>query len=71
MDAKSHLQEVAQSRDGATPQYKVLSEEGPDHDKVFVVGVYVADKLMGEGSGPSKQIGQQQAAEQALKKYNV
>lgn len=69
MDAKSHLQEKAQAVDGATPVYKVIEEEGPDHDKIFTVGVYVNDKLMGRGSGPSKQIGQQQAATEALKKY--
>lgn len=69
MDAKSHLQEKAQAADGATPVYRVMEEEGPDHDKIFTVGVYVNEKLMGTGSGPSKQIGQQQAASEALKKY--
>jgi len=71
MDAKSHLQEKAQAVDNATPVYKVMEEEGPDHDKIFTVGVYVNDKLMGKGSGPSKQIGQQQAATAALKKYQA
>lgn len=69
MDAKSHLQEVAQSVDGATPVYKVLIEDGPDHDKTFTVGVFIADTLKGQGVGPSKQIGQQKAAEEALKTY--
>jgi len=69
MDAKSHLQELAQSREGHTPIYKVLSEEGPDHDKIFTVGVYVGGTLRGKGSGPSKQIGQQKAAEAALLQY--
>lgn len=69
MDAKSHLQEKAQAVDNATPVYKVIEEEGPDHDKIFTVGVYVGDKLMGRGSGPSKQIGQQEAASEALQKY--
>lgn len=69
MDPKSHLQELAQSRDGHTPVYKVLSEEGPDHDKVFTVGVFVNGKLMGQGEGPSKQNGQQRAAGAALLKY--
>lgn len=71
MDAKSHLQEVAQSRDGATPVYKVLEESGPDHDKIFVVGVFVGDALKGKGSGPSKQAGQQKAAEAALAAYEL
>jgi ribonuclease-3 len=69
MDPKSHLQELAQSVDGATPIYKVLSEEGPDHDKTFTVGVFVDGKLKGQGTGPSKQAGQQRAAEAALLVY--
>lgn len=69
MDPKSHLQELVQSKDGHTPIYKVLSEEGPDHDKIFTVGVYVSGELKGKGSGPSKQMGQVAAAEAALKLY--
>ena len=69
MDPKSHLQEIVQSKEGFTPVYKVLSEEGPDHDKVFTVGVFVDGKLKGQGSGPSKQMGQVSAAEIALTKY--
>jgi ribonuclease-3 len=69
MDAKSHLQELAQSVEGFTPIYKVLEEDGPDHDKVFVIGVFVNGVLRGKGQGPSKQIGQQQAAEKALLYY--
>lgn len=69
MDPKSHLQELVQSKDGLTPVYKVLSEEGPDHDKEFTVGVFVDGKLKGEGGGPSKQAGQIAAAEAALKQY--
>jgi ribonuclease-3 len=70
MDPKSHLQELAQSQDSATPVYRVMSEEGPDHDKVFTVGVYVNDVLRGQGNGPSKQAGQQKAAEAALAFYS-
>ena len=55
--------------DGATPVYKVLSEEGPDHDKVFTLGAYVNGTLMGKGIGPSKQSAQQQAARAALEEY--
>ena len=67
LDPKSRLQEVAQSSLGFTPNYKVLAETGPDHDKVFTVGVYVESKLYGQGSGPSKQAAQQAAAEEALR----
>ena len=68
-DPKSHLQEVSQREDGHTPVYKVLHEEGPDHDKVFTLGAFVGEHLMGEGSGPSKQVAQQEAAKAALAKY--
>ncbi len=68
-DPKSRLQEVAQSIDGMTPSYKVLAEEGPDHDKIFTLGVYVGAKLLGKGSGSSKQNAQQKAAQAALKTY--
>lgn len=69
-DPKSHLQEVSQRIDGYTPQYRVIEEIGPDHDKVFTLGVYVGDALMGKGSGPSKQIAQQEAARTALEAYD-
>lgn len=69
-DAKSRLQEVAQSIDNQTPVYKVLSEEGPDHDKIFTLGAFIGGKLRGKGSGPSKQIAQQEAAGNALKSYD-
>lgn len=68
-DPKSHLQEVSQRIDGATPVYKVIEEVGPDHDKVFTLGAYVNSKLMGRGTGPSKQSAQQEAARAALKAY--
>lgn len=68
-DPKSHLQEVSQRIDNATPVYKVISEEGPDHDKVFTLGVYVDGKLKGRGVGSSKQNAQQEAARAALKAY--
>lgn len=68
-DPKSHLQEVSQRIDGATPVYKVMSEEGPDHEKIFTLGAYVNNTLMGKGVGPSKQYAQQQAARAALRAY--
>lgn len=68
-DPKSYLQEISQRVDSQTPVYKVLSEEGPDHDKVFTLGVFVGEKMMGRGIGPSKQVAQQQAARAAIDKY--
>ncbi|MBC7581940.1 ribonuclease III [Aeromicrobium sp.] len=69
MDPKSHLQELVQSHDNQTPQYRIMEETGPDHDKIFTIGVFVGDALKGQGKGPSKQHAQQQAATAALKQY--
>lgn len=68
-DPKSHLQEVMQRKDGVTPRYTVLEEVGPDHDKIFTLGVYSGDRLVSTGQGPSKQTAQQEAARTALKQY--
>lgn len=67
IDAKSKFQEEAQERVGATPSYQVISESGPDHNKKFVIGVYLEDELVAKGNGTSKQEGQMAAAEQGLK----
>lgn len=66
IDNKSRFQEVAQEKFRVTPTYSVLEESGLDHAKHFVIGVFVGDKKMGEGSGSSKQEAQQAAAKQAL-----
>lgn len=66
MDPKSRFQESAQEVVGVTPTYKVLKEEGPDHDKQFVVGVYLDKEKAAEGAGTSKQEAQVAAAEKAL-----
>jgi ribonuclease-3 len=68
-DPKSHLQEVMQRKDGVTPRYVVLEEVGPDHDKVFTLGVYSGGTLVSKGTGPSKQAAQQVAAKAALQQY--
>ncbi len=65
-DAKSSLQEKAQSDFKVTPVYKVLEESGPDHQKIFRVGVYIGEKLLATGSGPAKQDAEVDAAKQAL-----
>jgi ribonuclease-3 len=66
MDPKSRFQEVAQEKVGVTPTYQVISESGPDHDKKFVVGVYLSDELIARGDGFSKQEAQRQAAQKGL-----
>lgn len=65
-DPKSGFQEEAQERVGLTPTYEVVREWGPDHDKHFVVGVYLGSELVAEGEGPSKQSAQEEAARLAL-----
>lgn len=66
-DAKSFFQEEAQEYAGITPAYKVLKEVGPDHDKKFIVGVYIGAELVAEGAGKSKQEAEQGAAAEGLK----
>ncbi len=68
MDPKSRFQESSQEIVGVTPTYRVLKEDGPDHDKTFIVGVYLDKEKIAEGSGTSKQEAQVAAAEQALEK---
>jgi len=70
IDAKSLFQEKAQELESVTPSYKVLAESGPDHEKVFTMGVFLGDKLMAEGKGASKQEAEQDAARKALKTKN-
>lgn len=65
-DPKSLLQEMIQEQSKSTPIYKVLEESGPDHQKIFRVGVYVGEKLIAEGKGSSKQEAELNAAGQAL-----
>ena len=70
IDAKSLFQEKAQELESATPSYKVLAESGPDHEKVFTMGVFLGDELIAEGKGDSKQEAEQDAARKALKAKN-
>lgn len=65
-DPKSLFQEMAQERVALTPNYQVIREWGPDHDKHFVVGVYIGSELVAEGEGQSKQAAQEEAARKAL-----
>ncbi len=65
-DSKTRYQELMQEQEGHTPEYHVLEESGPDHDKRFTVGAYVDNTLRGQGTGASKQAAQQEAAYNAL-----
>lgn len=70
VDPKSKFQEIAQEKMGITPNYKVISESGPDHDKKFEVGVYLENDLIATGNGSSKQEAQIDAATEGLKVKN-
>lgn len=70
-DPKSYLQELIQKADGVTPQYRTLREEGPDHNRSFVVGLFVGGELVTMGAGHSKQDAQAIAARQAIKIYRA
>ncbi|NBV43337.1 ribonuclease III, partial [bacterium] len=65
-DAKSYVQEKSQETEGVTPSYRVLHDTGPDHDKVFTVGIYFRDQKIAEGKGSSKQEAETAAARNAL-----
>lgn len=67
-DPKSELQEIAQDKVGVTPVYKVISEEGPDHEKKFSMGVFLNKEKLAEGEGSSKKEAEEEAAQKALKK---
>lgn len=70
-DSKSLLQEVVQEKTKQSPHYKILQTRGPDHAKEFIVGVYVRGKLVGQGSGASKQSAEEIAAQAALKQLTL
>lgn len=65
-DAKSRFQEEAQEKKGITPTYKVLEEQGPDHAKHFLIGVFLGNDLITKGDGFSKQEAEETAAKNAL-----
>ncbi len=66
LDPKSRFQEASQEFLAVTPSYQVLSEEGPDHAKIFTVGLYLNEDLISTGTGSSKQEAQIDAAAKGL-----
>jgi len=66
IDSKSELQERIQEHDKVTPHYRVLKEEGPDHNKKFTSAVFVGEKQIATGEGSSKNAAEQDAATKAL-----
>lgn len=66
-DAKTRLQELTQARGWDLPEYRLVSEEGPDHAKTFRFECRVAGELLGGGEGRTKKLAEQRAAAAALK----
>ena len=66
IDAKSQFQEMCQEKEDHTPYYEVISQEGPDHDKIFTMGAYIDGKKIAEGQESSKQKAEEDAAKNAL-----
>lgn len=65
-DPKSRFQELVQEHLSVTPTYEVVSQSGPDHDRKFIVGAFIAREKIATGEGRSKQEAEQQAAEKAI-----
>jgi len=68
IDPKSHFQEIAQEKDKITPIYKQIESKGPDHDRIFVMGIYLNEELIAKGEGHSKQKAEIEAAKNGLEK---
>lgn len=69
-DPKSKFQEMSQDILSITPSYSTISETGPDHSKIFIVGAFLAEKKVSEGTGNSKQKAQSDAAKNALEVWD-
>ncbi len=65
-DAKTLLQELIQQKLKITPKYKIVEEQGPDHDKTFTSAVFYSNKKIAQGTGKSKRLAEEAAAEKAL-----
>lgn len=67
LDPKSKFQEKSQEFEKVTPHYKVLKESGPDHEKIFEVGLFLGEEMVAKGMGSSKQEAQVDAAAKGIK----
>ncbi len=71
LSAKSKLQELIQGKYKMTPVYKVLSENGPEHKRIFKIGVFFNSKKLGEGIAPSKKEAEEAAAKKAFENLHL
>ena len=67
VDSKSRMQIYVQSKDNMSLEYKVIEETGPDHDKHFVVGLFINDEMICSGEGHNKKEAEQLAAYNGIK----
>lgn len=65
-DPKSRLQELCQERYGMRPRYEITGKDGPDHRPTYVARVYLGDRPLGRGRGPTKKTAHRDAASSAL-----
>ena len=70
-DPKSYFQELAQKDTNITPHYQTISESGPDHQKVFTVGLFLGDQQIAQGEGNSKQKAEESAALAGISKLKI
>lgn len=70
IDYKSRLQEITQARLQVTPEYRLISESGPDHDKTFTIEVFINDTSFGLGRGNNKKNAEQDAARHAYSSFS-
>jgi ribonuclease-3 len=70
LDYKTELQELCQDRLKQLPEYRVISETGPDHQKQFQVELVLKGEVCGRGAGKSKKEAEQRAAKEALGRFN-
>jgi ribonuclease-3 len=68
-DSKSELQEYLSSQNYSPPEYQLIEESGPPHNRLFHFRIITAGRLIGEGAGKSKKIAQQAAAAKALEMF--
>ncbi|MDI6715918.1 MAG: ribonuclease III [Actinomycetota bacterium] len=70
-DPKTRLQEIIMAEYGTIPKYRTVEEFGPIHDRTFVVKVFINDKVWGQGVGKSKKKAEQEAAREAIRKFQA
>ncbi len=68
LSPKTLLQEYFQKQKHQLPKYEILKTEGPEHKKVYTIGVFFDQKKLAEGKGRSKKKAEEKAAEKALEK---